>query len=60
MDCVACQAPLSFNIFCEADLVMLNFFILCLSLKLLISTPNQNEGLDRWNVLGHRFFLSSF
>ena len=57
---VDCQAPLSFNICCEAGLVMLNSFIFCLSMKLLISPPNQNEGLARQNILGCRFFLSSF
>ena len=46
----------SFNICCKAGLVVLNYFIFCLSVKLLISPSNLYESLTRQSILGYSFF----
>ena len=46
----------SFNICCEAGLVVLNSLNFCLSEKLFISLSSLNEILARYSNLGCRFF----
>ena len=48
-----------FNIYCKADLVVLNYLNFCLFEKLFISLSILNEILARYCNLGCRFFLFS-
>ena len=46
----------SFNIHCKADLVVLNSFSFCFSIKLLISPPNLKESLAELTIFVVGFF----
>ena len=50
----------SFSICCKADLMVLNSFNFFMSVKLLISPSNLNEGLAGQSILGCRFFSHHF